>query len=73
MSKPPKVGSIPAWGLRGAISSPEQNIVYVSNMKNKYYFKLKDNIMLITRCCVPRTCLGTYKLLTDDFPIVQAF
>ena len=28
--------------------------------------------MLITRCCVPRTFLGTYKLLTDDFPIVQA-
>ena len=40
-------------------------------MKIKYHFKLKD--MLITRCSVPRTFLGTYKLLTDDFPIVQAF
>ena len=29
--------------------------------------------MLITRYCVPQTFLGTYKLLTDDFPIVQAF
>ena len=39
----------------------------------KYYFTLKDNSMLITRRCVPRTFLYTYKLLTDDFPIVQAF
>ena len=42
----------------------------VSKMKKKYHFKLKD--MSITRCIVPRTFLGTYKLLTDDFPIVQA-
>ena len=77
MSKQPKVASRPAGGLRGAVSAPAgygaapRSKTYVSKMKNKYYLKLKD--MLITRCCVPRTFLGTYKLLTDDFPIVQAF
>ena len=77
MSKPPKVASRPAGGLRGAVSAPAghgaapRSKKYVSKMKNKYYLKLKD--MLITRCCVPRTFLGTYKLLTNDFSIVQAF
>ena len=78
MSKPPKVASRPAGGLRGAVSAPagygaaSRSKKYVSKMKKKYYLKLKDN-KLITSCCFPRTFLGTYKLLTDDFPIVQAF
>ena len=77
MSKPPNVASRPAGGLRGAVSAPAgcraalRSKKYVSKIKKKYDLKLKD--MLITRCCVPRTFLGTYKLLTDDFPIVQAF
>ena len=76
MSKPPKVASRPAGGLRGAVSAPSTGRrpgakKSVSKMKTKYYLKLTD--MLITKCCVPRTLLGTYKLLTDDFPIVQEF
>ena len=73
MLKPPKVASRPAGGLRGAVGygAVPRSKKYVSKMKKKYYLKLKD--MLITRCYVPRTFLGTYKLLTDDFPIVQAF
>ena len=77
MSKPPKVASRLAGGLRGAVSAPAgygappRSKKDVSKMKKKYFLKLKD--MLITRCCVPRTFLGTYKLLTDHFPIVQAF
>ena len=78
MLKPPKVTSRQAGGLKGAVSAPAgygatpRSKKYVSKMKKKYYLiKLKD--MLITWCCVPRTFLGTYKLLTDDFPIVQAF
>ena len=77
MSKPPKVASRPAGGLRGDVSAPAvyraapRSKKYVSKMKKKYYLKLKD--ILIARCCVPRTFFGTYKLLTDDFAIVQAF
>ena len=77
MSKPPNVASRPAGGLRGAVSAPAGYVAaprsknYGSKMKKIYYFKLKD--MLITRCCVQRKFLGTYKLLTDDFLIVQAF
>ena len=64
MSKPPKVASRPDGGLRGAVSVPAGygaaplSKKYVSKMK-KNYLKLKD--MLITRCCVPRTFLGTNK------------
>ena len=71
------MASRPAGGLRGAVSAPAgygaapRSKQYVSKIKKKYYLKLKD--MLITRCCVPRTFSGTCKLLTDDFPIVQAF
>ena len=49
-----------AGGLRGAVSAPAgygvapRSKKYVSKMKKKCYLKLKD-IMLITRCCVPRT------------------
>ena len=70
-------GEQTSWDLRGAGSSPAgygtapRSKKDVSKMKKKHYLKLKD--MLITRCCVLRTFLGTYKLLTDDFPIVQAF
>ena len=76
MSKPPKVASRPAGVLRGAVSAPAgygaaPRSKNMSVNEEKYYLKLKD--MLITRCCAPRTFLGTYKLLTDDFPIVQAF
>ena len=78
MSESPKGASRPARGLRGDVSAPAVYWVaprskkkYVSKMKKKYYLKLTD--MLITRCCVPRTYLGTYKRLTKDFPIVQAF
>ena len=61
MSKPPKVASRPAGGLRGAVSALRgtggaRSKQYVSKMKKKYYLELKD--MLITRCCVPRTFLG---------------
>ena len=78
MSKPLKMVSRPAGCLRGAVSAlagyraVPRSKKYVSKMKKKYYLKLKDN-MLITRCCVLRTFLGTYKLLMDDFPLVQAF
>ena len=79
MSKPPKMACRPARCLRGAVSAPAvygaapRSKQYGSKMKKKYYLKLKD--MLITRCCVLRTFLGrpTYKLLTDNVPIVQAF
>ena len=45
MSKPPKVASRPAGGLRGAVSAPEgygaanatRSKKYVSKMKKKYY------------------------------------
>ena len=43
----------------------------MSKMNKKYYLKLKDN-KLITRCCFPRTFLGTYKLLTDDVRCLNA-
>ena len=52
MSKPPKVASRPAGGLRGSVSAPAgygaapRSKKYVSEMKKKYYLKLKD--MLIT-------------------------
>ena len=51
MSKPPKVASRPAGGLRGAVSTPvgygaaPRSKKYVSKMKNKYYLRLN--------CCVP--------------------
>ena len=59
MSKPLKVASRPAGGLRGAVSAPvgygamPRSKNYVSKLKKKYYLKLKD--ILITRCCIPRT------------------
>ena len=77
VSKPPKVASRPAGGLRGDVNAPAgygaapRSKKYVSKMKKKYHLNLKD--MLITRCCVPRTFLRKFKLLTNDFPIVQAF
>ena len=45
MSKPPKVASRPAGGLRGAVSTPAgygvtaRSKKYVSKMKKKYYLK----------------------------------
>ena len=69
MSKPPKVASRPAGGLRGAVRAPAgygaapRSKKCVSKMK-----KYVDHQVLH-----PANVLGTYKLLTDDFPIVQAF
>ena len=54
MSKPLKVGSRPAVGLRGAVSTPAR-CPGAKNMwvkwRKTYYLKLKD--MLITRCAPP--------------------
>ena len=57
MSKPPNMASRPVGGLRlsGGTGRCPGAKKRVSKMKKKYYLKLKDNFMLITRCCVPRT------------------
>ena len=50
MSKPLKVASRPAGGLRGALSAPAgygaapRSKKYVCKMKKKYYLKLKDYV-----------------------------
>ena len=59
MSKPPKVASRPAGGLRSwnpTACLPGTGRSPGSKNEDKYYLKLKD--MLITRCRVPRTFLA---------------
>ena len=71
------MASRPAGGLRGAVSAPAgygaapRSKKYVSKMKKKYDLKLKDNVD--HQMLHPANVLGTYKLLTDDFPIVHSF
>ena len=79
MSKPPKVASRPAGGLRGAVSAPAgygaalRSKKYVSKLKKKYYL-LKIERYVDHQVLRPANVFRyIYKLLTDDFPIVQAF
>ena len=66
MSKPPKVPSNPAGGLRGAVSAPAgygaapRSKKYVSNMKKKYYLRGRVSVRVCRNAWVSREMRDTW-------------